>query len=308
MKIFVTGGTGFIGSRLCHFLLKNKHDVTIFDNNVDFASKSVLLLKKLGAQIIEGDISDFETLKNSLDYHDVIVHLAAKIDVKESFLNPKLTNQVNVLGTKNLLEAANLLEIKKIIAASSAAVYGNPKTVPVSETDSLNPLSPYGQSKLDMEKLMKIYSEKYDFHCVCLRFFNVFGIGQTNTYAGVITKFFQKISENDSLEIFGDGENTRDFVFVDDVADAILKTILNIENLKFEIFNVGTGVSISINELAKLILKISKTQNPIVFKSERPGDVKYSCADISTIKKSLNFVPSTTLMDGLQIFLKGSNV
>jgi UDP-glucose 4-epimerase len=305
MKIFVTGGGGFIGYHLCSFLLKNHHQVTIFDNNIDQNSKNILFLKKLGANIISGDITNVDLLQKSLVSHELIIHLAAKIDVNESVLHPEETYRVNVLGTKNILDVARSLKITKIIAASSAAVYGEPNIIPVSEDHSTLPLSPYGQSKLDMENLMKTFSENYGFHCICLRFFNVFGLGQTNAYAGVITKFFEKISKNESLEIFGDGNNTRDFIFVNDVATAIQKSISNIENTSFEIFNVGTGTATTINELAQEILKLSNSNNNVVFKSNRLGDIKHSCADISKIQKILDFNPSISLKHGLEVFLKG---
>ena len=224
----MTGGAGFIGRYCVKSFLGKNFEVTIFDNFSNSSKDKIQDLLDAGGNLVRGDITVRSEVSNAISGHDVVVHLAAKINVQDSIANPKLTKSVNVEGTKNLLEACKQNQITNFIAASSAAVYGDCKDskLHLSENSNINPISPYGESKLEMEKNIRIHSEKHDTNTVILRFFNIYGIGQSPEYAGVITKFLQKIKEGKSLEIYGDGLQTRDFVSIYDVIDSFNDTIL----------------------------------------------------------------------------------
>jgi len=247
----------------------------------------------MGAKIIEGDITDLQSVVDVVKDHHLVVHLAAKISVEESVKNPDETFHVNVDGTKNLLIACKKNHVRKLIVASSAAVYGEgSKNVELTENSAMNPISPYGESKVEMEEEIRkfILQEKID--CVILRFFNIFGIGQSAEYAGVITKFIKKIRNNESLEIFGDGTQTRDFVSVNDVIDSIYCAINNGSN---GTYNIASGKAITINELAALIIELSGKNLEIEHTSSKKGEIKFSQADISLSKKEINYFPKSEL-------------
>ncbi len=301
MKIFVTGGAGFVGRNLVKSLIEKNHNVTIFDNLTNSSEKNIKsLLDKV--KFVKGDITNYDDISNSIIGSEVVIHLASKINVQESFANPNLTKRVNVDGTKNLLEACKENQITNIIVASSAAVYGdcNDSNVHLSENSKTVPISPYGESKLEMEINVKEFSKMYQLNAVILRFFNIYGIGQSPEYAGVITKFLQKIKENKSLEIFGDGLQTRDFVSIHDVMDSIFDTIANIEDKRGNIYNIASGKSISINDLAALMISISGNDLKIIHSSLKKGDIRFSLADISLAKKDLGFQPKIDLKDGIR--------
>ncbi len=304
MKIFVTGGAGFIGRYLVESLLE-LHDVTIYENFSNSSKKNLNFLSKNIPNIIEGDLSNYELLKKSLNDSDLVIHLAAKIDIYESLKHPEISNKVNVLGTVNLLKACVESKVKNIIAASSAAVYGNPDHIPVTEETIPNPVSPYGADKLSMEFYLKSFSNAFDMNCISLRFFNVYGKGQSNEYAGVITKFMEKLSNNEPLIIFGDGKNTRDYVYIDDLIQGILDAISNIQGKKGEVYNLASGKSVSVNELAKKMIKISKKDIKIVHDQPRKGDLLFSEASVFKAKKDLNYSPKFELEWGLSKLLDG---
>jgi len=191
LKIFVTGGAGFVGRNLVKSLIEKNHNVTIFDNLSNSSEKNIKsLLDKV--KFVKGDITNYDDISNSIIGSEVVIHLASKINVQESFANPNLTKRVNVDGTKNLLKACKENHIISVITASSAAVYGDCKdpNVQLSEDSKTDPISPYGESKLEMEQTVKSFSEQHDINTAILRFFNIYGAGQSPEYAGVITKFF----------------------------------------------------------------------------------------------------------------------
>jgi len=194
MKIFVTGGAGFIGRHLVDWLL-NSGDVTIYDNFTNSSQSSISHLLKKGASLVKGDITDYALLSKSLAGFDSVVHLAAETDVQESIKSPDKTNYVNVTGSVNLLRACVAKKVKNIVNASSAAVYGNPKDLPLTENSQTLSLSPYGASKLAVEHYMQAFSHSFELNCISLRIFNVYGKGQSDSYAGVITKFKEKITK-----------------------------------------------------------------------------------------------------------------
>lgn len=299
MKVFVTGGAGFIGSFLVESLLNKANQVTIFDDFSNSSQEKASLLAEKGATIIKGDIRNFEFLKKHLIGFDTVVHFAAKIDVDESIKYPEVTNDVNVKGSQNLLKACVDNNIKNIIGISSAAVFGIPKKLPLSEDSETIPLSPYGSSKLTMEHDFRNYSNSNDLNSIILRIFNVYGPGQTDAYAGVITKFLNNISENKPLIIFGDGSFTRDFVSVQDVVSAINCSIDNLDRKKAEIYNIASGKHVSIKEIADLMLSVSGKSLEIKHEPEKKGDIPHSQTLIDKAKQELGFSPSVNLKDGL---------
>ena len=293
MKIIITGGAGFIGKHLVELLIKKENDITIFDNFSNSKEESVMYLKNLGAKIVKGDIRKIGEINNAIKDHDIVIHLAAKISVEESIKSPSETFQTNVEGTKNVLIACEKNQIKKIIVASSAAVYGESEAdVKLTEKSKINPISPYGESKVMMENEIKKITENNDMDYVILRFFNIYGKSQSPEYAGVITKFLKKIEMNQSLEIFGDGMQTRDFISVKDVVNSIYHSI---ENGKNQIYNIGSGKPITIKQLAKLMITLSKKELKINYNDIKKGDIRFSEADVSLAKKELHYLPKYTL-------------
>ena len=293
MKILVTGGAGFIGKHLVKYLLKKNHSVTIFDNFSNSTKNSTSILIKLGVKIIEGDIKKINEIQNASMNQNIVIHLAAKISVSESIKNPMETFQNNVDGTKNVLIACEKNNVEKIILASSAAVYGEgiPK-IKLTEESKMNPISPYGKSKVKMELEIKEFEINNNVNCIILRFFNIYGIGQTPEYAGVITKFIERIKENKPLKIFGDGFQTRDFIAIDDVIDSIYNAILY---GKSGTYNIASGKITTIKEMAELMISINGKKLDIEYTNEQKGDIRNSEADISLAKKEIRYFPKFKL-------------
>ena len=303
MKILVTGGAGFIGSELVKSFLEKNYAVTVLDSFSNSSKKNIPYLKNKRLEVKKANITNYQLLKKALSGFNLVVHLAAQIDVDESIKKPEYTHQVNVAGTVNLLRACVANKIKNVIAASSAAVYGNPDHLPLSENSSTIPLSPYGASKLSMEYYLKAFSYSYDMNCISLRLFNVYGPGQSDAYAGVITKFMNNISKNKPLVIFGDGSNTRDFISIDDAVLSIHKSIKKIKNKKGSVYNIGSGKHITIKKLANLMITLSGKKLKILYHSPRKGDIKHSQTSIKLAKKEIGFSPQTKLEDGLKNLL-----
>jgi len=291
MRIFITGGAGFIGTHLCQKLAQT-HDVTIYDNfsnsnQENFSSKTQKV------SIISGDILNYQKLSSAMKNHNIVIHLAAKIDVIDSIINPELTFETNVKGTQNVLDSCISNGITKIITTSSASIYQNVSDGAITEENKTEPLSPYGKSKLEMEKI--ITNSKID--STILRLFNVYG---NNSTSGVIVNFKENIQNNKPLTIFGDGKAIRDFVHVDDVINGIVLSISS----KSGIFNIASGTGTSINDLAKLFIHLSEKKSEIIFKPARDDEIIHSVADISLAQKELGFFPQISLNNGLKtIFL-----
>jgi len=302
MRIFVTGGAGFIGIHLCKKLLELNHDVTVYDNFSNSLRENFDSEINQKVTVVSGDILDISKLVTSMQNHEIVIHLAAQISVPESVKNPKLTFDVNVNGTHNVLESCKKNKISKIIAASTAAVYQNvsEKTI-LNESSVTEPSSPYGSSKLEMENMINDFTQTHNVNAIILRLFNVYGIGQSPEYAGVITKFLSDIKSNNSLTIFGDGSQTRDFVHVNDVVSAI---ILSIDSSNFGLYNVATGKSVTILDLAHLLIEQSKKKLDVVFEEQQKGDIKFSHASISKINQNLAFFPEYAIADGLKTLVK----
>lgn len=305
MKIFVTGGAGFIGKHLVKLLIEQKHKVTVFDNFSNSSREEILKKPYNHALIIKGDIRNYEDISKSLEGNDVLIHLAAKISVTESILNPTETFETNVQGTENLLKACTKYKIKKFVALSSAAVYGNNDNPNHSfkEEDDVLPISTYGQSKIDMEKIIEKSSKEYDLNSIVFRLFNVYGKGQTDEYAGVISKFANCIKKNIPLRIYGDGNQTRDFVAIEDVVNLINKQITSKFENTFNIFNIGCGLSTNITELANLMVKISGKKNKMIFEDQKEGEILHSKASIEKAKRYLDYNPKISLNEGIVKFL-----
>jgi len=302
MKIFLTGGAGFVGSNLISTALNEGNEITVLDNFSNSSRGKIERFLEKGVKIIEGDITDQKLLQEIVHDFDVVVHLAAKISVQDSIKNPEETIRINVTGTEYIIKACIKSNISNIIVASSAAIFGeleNQNEI-LDETTRPNPVSPYGESKLQMEKKIHELTLANNINSIILRFFNIYGVGQSNEYAGVITKFFEKIKQNKPIEIFGDGKQKRDFIYINDATEAIMKSIKNIDNKKGEIYNIASGKSITILELAKTILKISnKSETEIIFSKPKKNDIKISQTSIEKAKKELSFFTQTELTTGL---------
>lgn len=297
MKFVITGGAGFIGSHIAKHLVEKNHDVVVVDN---LSRGRLENLSKIKEQIEfkKMDILDFNSLKKVIFNSDGIFHQAALTSVPESFIQKEKYHNVNVKGTENIFKLAKEFE-KKVVFASSSSIYGNTTTIPIQENFEKNPINPYGITKLDDEKLAKKFHD-LGLSVIGLRYFNVYGIGQTNDYAGVITKFIDQINVNKSPIIFGDGTHTRDFISVEDVAKANLLSMES--NTDFSFLNIGTGISTSIKELAELMIELSGKKLEISFDDLPLGDVKDSLADVSLAKKLINWNYETSLKNGLKKF------
>ena len=300
MKILVTGGAGFVGRHLANSFLDANHTVTIFDNLSNSTMPKISGALRDGASFVRGDITDYgSTLKHTKDI-DFVIHLAAKINVDESIVSPELTHAVNVTGTLNLLRACVANGTRNVIAASSAAVYGDSNRLLLSEDLQTIPISPYGASKLAIEHYLQAFSNSYSINSVSLRFFNIYGMGQSVPYAGVIEKFMERIQKNKPLVIYGDGKNTRDFVSISDITRAVNITMKKIAGKKGNVYNIATGRSVSINDLARLMLSISGRRLGVVHKGPKKGDIRHSQASIRLARKELGYSPKTSLRTGLE--------
>ena len=290
MKFVVTGGAGFIGSNIAKLLVKKGHDVIILDNFNTGRKENLESIKdKIDLHIV--DIRDKKIINEIINESDGIFHQAALANVYESFSKSKEYFDVNVTGTKNIFEIATENKIK-VVFASSSSVYGEVKIMPITENIDRNPIHPYGQTKLECEFLAEKFS-KEGLKVIGLRYFNVYGLGQNDAYAGVITKFLNKIKEKKSPEIFGDGSQTRDFIFVKDVANVNLSAMES--EINFEFFNIGSQKSISILELAQIIIKKSGLNLKPEFKEPLQGDAKISLSDITLATKKLQWNPTYKL-------------
>ncbi|WP_297417542.1 SDR family oxidoreductase [Thermococcus sp.] len=291
--VVVTGGAGFIGSHIAWELVKD-NDIVVIDNLQTGKEENV----PAGVKLVKADIRDYGAIVDLVMQADYVFHEAAQVSVVESIKDPLLTEDVNVVGTLNILKA--LLEGHgKLVFASSAAIYGDNSHLPLVETEKPRPLSPYGVTKATAEEYLRVFHELYGLPVVALRYFNVFGPRQSaNQYAGVISIFINRALKNEPLIIFGDGRQTRDFIYVKDVVKANI-LVAESRRANGRVFNVATGKQTSILELAQKVVEITGANSPITFDKPRPGDIKHSLADIREIRK-LGFEPEWSLEDGLK--------
>lgn len=295
MDFVVTGGAGFIGSHIAKHLVSTGHSVTIFDD-LSNGKKDNLdsIIEKI--DFVNGDIRNFELLKSTLKNTDGVFHEAALASVQESFSKQHEYHDVNVKGTENVLKLGKEFGFK-IVYASSSSIYGNPTKIPIEEDDPKNPINPYAQTKLDDENLAIKYAQM-GVRVIGLRYFNVFGERQSPTYAGVIKKFVKKVRNNEPPIINGDGQQTRDFVYVGDVVQANILAMKS--NVDHGFFNIGTGSTITVLELANLIIDAFGLSLKPVHGPELPGDVKITKADISRAKKLLSWEPKMRIEEWLK--------
>lgn len=291
-KVLVTGGAGFIGSHLVTALLDKGYEVRVFD---DLSAGKIENVDRR-AEFIHGDIRNHEGLVAAGEGTGCIFHLAAKVSIAESLKSYDTVHSVNVMGTANVCWAA-LKARTKIIFSSSCAVYGN-ASVPIKECASLDTTSPYGVSKLRAERIIKDFQLVDGMYGACLRYFNVYGPRQNadSPYAAVIPKFIDCARKNYDVVINGTGEQTRDFIYVEDVVRA---NLMGMER-GMEAFNIGTGYETSINQLWSLIKSETNTLSKAMYEPTDPGEVKRSCADTSLARSQLGFVADTSLSDGIK--------
>jgi UDP-glucose 4-epimerase len=295
MDFVITGGAGFIGSHIAKHLVNMEHHVTIFDD-LSNGKKDNLdsIIDKI--EFVNGDIRNFELLKNTLKNTDGVFHEAALASVQESFSKQQEYHDVNVNGTENVLKLGKEFGFK-IVYASSSSIYGNPAKIPIEEDDPKNPINPYAQTKLDDENLAIKYAQM-GVRVIGLRYFNVFGERQSRAYAGVIKKFVKKVRNGEPPIINGDGQQTRDFVYVGDVVQANVLAMNS--NVDHGFFNIGTNSTITVLELANLIIDSFGLPLKPIHGPELPGDVKITKADISRAKKLLNWEPKTRIEEWLK--------
>ncbi|MBN1455089.1 MAG: SDR family oxidoreductase [Methanomicrobia archaeon] len=300
MKTVVTGGAGFIGSNLVAALLQDGHEVHIIDNlSTGKRENLVDLVSQPDCTFVEGSVIDLNLLQTVFRDIDCVFHQAAIPSVQRSVEDPRATNEANVNGTLSVLIAARDCGVKKVVYASSSSVYGDTPTLPKTEEMIPNPKSPYAVSKLTGEYYCRVFSEVYGLKTVCLRYFNVYGPNQdpSSDYAAVIPQFITRVLEQKPPVIYGDGAQTRDFTYVEDVAHA------NIQSMKQEvegIFNIACGERISVNELATIVMELVGVNLAVRYNEPRPGDIKDSLADISRARKELRYNPEYSLTAGLE--------
>jgi len=270
-KILVTGGAGFIGSHIVEHFFRTD-EVVVLDNLRTGFKKNI---ENFNCQFFEGSITDVGLVNEVTKGVDYIFHLAALVSVPESMENPQLTVEINTTATLNLLMAARDNRVKKVVLSSSAAIYGDNPVVPKIETMFPEPKSPYAVTKLDGEYYLKMFSDEYGLPTTCLRYFNVFGPRQDpkSQYAAAVPIFIEKAIKNEDITIFGDGEQTRDFIYVKDIVRANVKAATSDTS---GVFNVACGGRITINDLAKQVIKLTDSKSKIKYAGERAGDVKHS--------------------------------
>ena len=290
MKYLVTGGAGFIGSHLTKKLVEEGNDITIIDNLNTGKEKNLESIKNK-IDFVKGSILDIELLEKLTKDVDGVYHQAALASVQDSFFKSDEYHDVNVNGTENILKLAKQYNFK-VVYASSSSVYGNPVRIPIRESDEKNPINPYAETKLKKEELAQKYSEM-GVKVIGLRYFNVFGKGQSKEYAGVLKLFLERIRDKLPPKINGDGTQFRDFVYVGDVVNANIMSMNSDVNHAF--FNVGTNTSITILDLAKIIIKFAKLDLEPIFGPALKGDVQKTIANIDLIKEKIGWKPSVIL-------------
>lgn len=297
MKIVIAGGAGFIGSHLAEYWNNRNAEVNVIDNLKTGFEENLRGLNKVKFHKIS--IEDKKKVNEIVCGSDYVYNMAAMVSVPESIEKPEECININLHGYLNLLEASKINQVKKIILSSSAAVYGDNPELPKKTEMKAEPKSPYGITKLDGELYSKLYEEQYALKYACLRYFNVFGPRQSteNAYAAAVPIFIKRALKNEDIIIYGNGEQTRDFIYIDDVikANVLASEKENITG----VFNVANGSSISILKLAELIIELVNSKSKIKFEKERAGDIKHSRASIDETKEKLGFEPDFNLNEGL---------
>lgn len=299
-KALVTGGAGFIGSNVVKMLLAEGYSVVVLDNLSSGYRCNLDIFPEI--EFIRGDIRDRKAVASAVTGVDVVFHLAASVGNVRSIERPIEDSETNVIGTLQILEMARQVGVRKVVFSSSAGIFGELKALPIREDHPLEPNSPYGASKLAAEKLCLAYAKLYDLEAVSLRYFNVYGVNQRyDAYGNVIPIFAHRMLHDLPVVIFGDGEQTRDFVNVRDVAMANYKAAMTYG--LSGAFNIASGSRITINRLAQLVSEVSGIQPKIEHGPPRKGDVRHSLADISAAREAFGYNPSVGLSEGLTEYM-----
>ncbi len=296
----VTGGAGFIGSHIVESLLGQNKEVRVIDNFLTGKRENLSPFRK-DIELIEGDIRDFETCKKAVSGVEVVFHQAALPSVARSIENPLLTDEINVRGTLNLLVASEEKKVDKFVFASSSSVYGDDPGMPKKEGEEGIPLSPYAASKLAGEKYCQVFSQIGSLDTVCLRYFNIFGPRQDphSQYAAVIPLFITKMLDGESPTIHGDGEQSRDFTYIENVVQANMLAA-EARDLAGAVLNVACGDQISVNTLFDQIRQILRKDMEPIHAPPRPGDIRHSFADITKARQRLKYTPDVSFDEGLK--------
>ncbi len=299
-RILVTGGAGFIGSNLCEALLEMGHEVRVLDN-FSTGKRENLGDFIQSIEVMEGDIRDYETLEKAVTGVERVIHLAAMSSVPWSVDDPEAAHHMNATGTLHVLKASRDHGVQRVVLASTSAIYGENPVQPKREEMIPEPMSPYAATKLAGEHYCRIFSSLYGLETVALRYFNVYGKRQdpASHYSAVIPKFITRMLSNSNPVIYGDGEQTRDFVFVEDCNRANIKASFT-DGISGEFFNIGSGMNISVNELFNTIRDITGAKLEPVYEDARKGDVRESLSDISKARRHLGFEPAYTMEAGLR--------
>ncbi|MCJ7571855.1 MAG: GDP-mannose 4,6-dehydratase [Candidatus Thermoplasmatota archaeon] len=305
MKILITGGAGFIGSHLCEKYTKENSTVLCLDNFMNGNITNIRHLTRYrNFKLINGDIRDFDLLEKIMPSVDIVFHLAAQIHVDRSVVEPKLTYEINALGTQNVLEAARMYDVEKIIHASTSEVYGSSEYYPMDEKHPLNAPHPYGASKIAADRMCYAYIHTYGMDISIARFFNIFGPRQKDIgYGGVISIFTRRVLSGVPPIIYGDGLQTRDYTYIDDAVKAY-DLILKYDKKITEPINFGSGKELSILELANMIIDLCDKKNmKPVHVEPRPGEVKRLIANAAKAKKILGWKAKYDLEEGMRKFI-----
>lgn len=308
-NILITGGAGFIGSHLCEYFLNKGNTITCLDNFITGNIENIQhLLSHKNFKLIEGDICDINICRNAIKYNEIVLHQAALGSVPRSVKDPLTTNQININGFLNVLQAAKDAGVKRFVYAASSSAYGDNHDLPKQEERIGKPLSPYAVTKYVNELYAKVYSDLYNMETIGLRYFNVFGKRQNpnGPYAAAIPKFIEQLKNLQSPEVFGDGTQTRDFTYIKNViqANELAAATTNKSALN-TVFNIAYGNNTSINELINTIKNILGKKNPAIksipikYLSPRKGEVKHSLASIEKAQKLLDYKPVHNLEQGL---------
>jgi len=299
-RIVVTGGAGFVGSNIVRRLLREGARVVVLD---DFYTGTLenLPANDSGMEIIRGTVTDYELVRDVVKGAAIVFHEAAR-NIIVSTRNPREDYEVNIGGTLNVLLAARETGVPRTVYASSASVYGNPRYLPINEDDATNMLSPYAVSKFAGENYCKAFYESYGLSVAAVRYSNVYGLAQRpdNPYCGVIAKFFESAMSNEAPRIHGDGEQTRDFTYIDDVVEATLLAGIS-SKAEGQVYNVGTGRETTINQLARMIIRITEAQVEPTYIDRRDIDnIRRRVVNIEKIRRELRWVPSVIIEEGLR--------
>lgn len=299
-RIVVTGGAGFVGSNVVLKLLDDGYRVVVLD---DFYTGDInnLPAESERLRVIRGSVTDFDLVREVTKGADAVLHLAAR-NIIVSTKNPREDYEVNIGGTLNILLAAREFQTRRVVYSSSASVYGNPRYLPINEDDATNMLSPYAVSKFAGENYCKAFYESYNVSTAVVRYSNVYGPLQRpdNPYCGVIAKFFESAMSNDAPRIHGDGDQTRDFTYIDDVVEATLLAAFSAK-AEGQVYNIGTGRETTINQLARMIIEITGSRAEPVYVDRRDIDnIRRRVVNIEKIRRELRWVPSVTIEQGLR--------